>query len=57
MGDFYPDEDPRGLVLEEQIKDFVKNNIDLAAISITKHTDKMYKIMKEVYFKNRGRAL
>jgi hypothetical protein len=57
MGDKYPEGDPNGLVIEDQILEFIQNNINFAAISITKYTDKMYKILKDIYFKNRGREL
>ena len=47
--DDFPDGDPNGLILEDLMKKYVENNINLYLTRIANYTDKMYKILINAY--------
>jgi len=49
--DNYPDGDPYGRTLEEQIIQYANRKIFFTAIKLGKSTDKMFGIMDKEYFK------
>lgn len=55
--DDYPMGDPNGRKIEDLITQFAKNDINLYMIKITNSTDKMFKIMADVYQKTGGKKL
>ena len=55
--DNYPDGDPEGRVLEDKIVEIVDKKIQIAALRITKHTEKMFGIMNEVYQQKSGKPI
>ena len=55
--DDHPLGDPEGRKIEDLISQFAKNDINLYAIKITNHTDKMFKVMGDVYQKVGGKKL
>ena len=57
FSDDHPAGDPNGRKIEDLIAQFAKNDINLYAIKITSTTDKMFKVMADVYQKTGGKKL
>ena len=47
--DDFPDGDPNGLILEDLMKKYIENNINLCLTRIANYTDTMYKILIKTY--------
>jgi len=49
VDDDFPDGDPNGLILEDLMKKYIENNINLCLTRIANYTDTMYKILIHSY--------
>jgi len=56
VDDDFPEGYPKGLILEDLMKKYYKNNINLHLTRIANYTDKMYKILINTYRKESGNS-